>query len=174
MLEGAPLAECRATRLPVIGNVDIERERAFRPDVAAVVDLRHDLVAEIQSRARDSGLGRRHRETHEGRRARGLAWRLSELRNLVELANARLLVDPVEHKADDHQQRHAQAAPQRRRVRSVEQFDVVDVVGVVAADILLSHETGGAQRSEIWGGLSEWVASGGNMSNSFMRSFSIT
>jgi hypothetical protein len=36
-------------RLPVIGNVDVEYERAFRPDVAAVVDLRHDLVAEIQS-----------------------------------------------------------------------------------------------------------------------------
>src|SRR5262249_37204847 len=42
--EGAPLAEERAVRLPVIGNLDVERERALRPGVAAVVDLRHDLV----------------------------------------------------------------------------------------------------------------------------------
>src|SRR5215813_1176399 len=60
--EGAPLAEERAVRLPVIGNLDVERERALRPGVAAVVDLRHDLVAEIQSRALDSGLAWRHRE----------------------------------------------------------------------------------------------------------------
>jgi hypothetical protein len=42
-----------------------------------------------------------------------------------------------------------QTAPQRRRVRSVEQFDVVDVVVVVAAYILLSHETGCAQRRDV-------------------------
>ena len=36
--EGAPLAERRAVRLPVIGKLDVERERAFRPGVAAVVD----------------------------------------------------------------------------------------------------------------------------------------
>src|SRR5262249_19152194 len=94
-------------------------ERALRPGVTAVVDLRHDLVAEAQSRALDSGLAWRHGETHEGRRARGLALRLSELRNLVELANARLLVAHAEHTPDDHQERHAQAPPQRRRVRSV-------------------------------------------------------
>src|SRR6266487_684332 len=89
--EGAPLAERWAVRLPVIGDLDVEGERALRPGVTAVVDLRHDLVAEIQSRALDSGLAWRHRETHEGRRARGLALRLSGLRNLVELANARLV-----------------------------------------------------------------------------------
>src|SRR5260370_4469832 len=148
--EGALLAEEPAVRLPVIGDLDVESERALRPGVAAVVDLRHDLVAEVQPRALDSGLGRRHRETHEGRRARWLAWRLAELRNLVELANARLVVDQLEHDPDDHQQRQAQAAPKRRRVWSVEQFDVVDVVVVVAADILLSHETGGAQRRNVF------------------------
>src|SRR6516225_4134345 len=131
-------------------EMDDERERALRPGVAAVVDLRHDLVAEIQSRAFDSGVAWRHSETHEGRRARRLSLRLSELRNLVELANARLLVDYAEHDPDDHQERHAQAPPQRRRVRSVEQFDVVDVVGVVAADILLGHETGGTQRRDVF------------------------
>src|SRR5215470_5240043 len=131
--EGAALAEERAVRLPVIGDLDVEGERALWQSVAAVVDLRHDLVAEIQFRAFDSVLAWRHRETHEGRRAHGLALRLSELRNLVELANARLLVDQAEHDPDDHQERHAQAPPQRRRVRSVEQFDVVDVVVVVAA-----------------------------------------
>src|SRR5215468_8973393 len=115
--EGAPLAEERAVRLPVIGNLDVERERAPRPGVAAVVDLRHDLVAEIQSRALDSGLAWRHRETHEGRRARGFALRLSKLSNLVELADRKLLVDQDEHNPDDHQERHAQAAPHRRRVR---------------------------------------------------------
>src|SRR5262245_38818297 len=148
--EGAPLAEERAVRLPVIRDLDVEGERALRPGVAAVVDLRHDLVAEIQSRALDSGLAWRHRETHEGRRARRVSLRLSELRNLVELANVRLFVDHAEHHPDDHQERHAQAPPQRRRVRSVEQFDVVDVVGVVAADILLGHETGGAQRRDVF------------------------
>src|SRR5262245_17482554 len=50
----APLAEERAVRLPVIGDLDVEGERALRPGIAAVVDLRHDLVAEIQSRALDS------------------------------------------------------------------------------------------------------------------------
>src|SRR6516164_858794 len=147
--EGAALAEERAVRLPIIRDLDVEGERALRPGVAAVVDLRHDLVAEVQFRALDPWLARRHRETHEGRRARGLALRLSELRNLVELANAWLLVDHAEHHPDDHQERHAQAPPQRRRVRSVEQFDVVDVVVEVSADILLSHETGGAQRDVI-------------------------
>src|SRR5262245_38335195 len=86
--EGAPLAKRWAVRLPVIGNLDVERKRAFRPEVGAVVDLRHDLVAEVESRALDSGLVRRHRETHESWRARGLALRLSKLRNLVELADA--------------------------------------------------------------------------------------
>src|SRR5215467_4677502 len=149
--EDAALAEERAVCLPIIGDLDVEGERALRLGVAAVVDLRHDLVAEIQSRALDSGLAWGHRKTHEGRRARGLALRLSELRNLVELANARLLVDHDEHNPDDHQERHAQAAPHRRRVRSVEQFDVVDVVVMVAADVLLSHETGGAQGRDVIG-----------------------
>jgi hypothetical protein len=39
IVEGAPLAERWAVRLPVIGNLNVERERAFRPDVTAVVDL---------------------------------------------------------------------------------------------------------------------------------------
>src|SRR3984893_8787232 len=146
--EGALLAEERAVRLPVIGDLDVEGERALRPGVAAVVDLRHDLVAEVQPRALDSGLVRRHREAHEGRRARGLALRLSEFRNLVELAHGRPRVDHAKHDPEDHQERHAQAAPQRRRVRSVEQFDVVDVGVVVAADVLLSHETPGAERRD--------------------------
>src|SRR6476659_8899111 len=133
--EGAPLAERWAVRLPVIGNLDVERERAFRSNVAAVVDLRHDLVAEVESRALNSGLARRHRETHKGRCARGLALRLSKLRNLVELAYGRLLVDHAQHDAEERQNRHAQTAPQRRRARSVEQFNVVDVVVVIAADI---------------------------------------
>jgi hypothetical protein len=41
--------------LPFIGYLDVERERTFRPDVVAIVDLRHDLVAEVQPRALDSG-----------------------------------------------------------------------------------------------------------------------
>jgi hypothetical protein len=32
--KGAPLAERWAVRLPVIGNLDVERERAFRSNVA--------------------------------------------------------------------------------------------------------------------------------------------
>src|SRR5262244_1394339 len=73
--EGAPLAEERAVRLPVIRDLDVEGERALRPGVAAVVDLRHDLGADVQSRALASGLAWRHRGTHEGRRARGLSLR---------------------------------------------------------------------------------------------------
>jgi hypothetical protein len=53
------------------------------------------------------------------------------------------------HDPEERQNWYAQAPPQRRRVRSVEQFDVVDVVIVIAADILLSHETGGAQRRDV-------------------------
>src|SRR5262249_58096579 len=54
--EGAPLVKERAVRLPIIGDLDVEGERALRPGVAAVVNLRHDLVAEVESRALDSGL----------------------------------------------------------------------------------------------------------------------
>src|SRR5262249_22116086 len=126
-------------------------ERALRPGVTAVVDLRHDLVAEVQSRALDSGLAWRHRETHEGRRARGLALPLPGPPIVGGRANARFLAPPPKPTPDDQKGRLANAPPQRRRVRSVEQFDVVDVVVMVAADILLSHETGGAQRRDVIG-----------------------
>jgi hypothetical protein len=42
--------ERRAVPLPVIGNVDVERERAFRSDVAAVVDLRHRTARQAKTK----------------------------------------------------------------------------------------------------------------------------
>jgi hypothetical protein len=42
--EGTPLAKRRAVRLPVIGDVDVECEHAFRSNIAAIVDLRHERV----------------------------------------------------------------------------------------------------------------------------------
>src|SRR5262245_18376493 len=45
--EGAPLAEERAVRLPIIGDLVVEGERALRPGVSAVVYLRHDLVGPV-------------------------------------------------------------------------------------------------------------------------------
>ena len=56
--------------------------------------------------------------------------------------------DHAKHDPEDRQDPDTEAAPQRRGVRSVEQFDVIDVVVVVTADILLGDETGGEQRRE--------------------------
>src|SRR5262249_9151247 len=107
----APLTEERAVRLPVIGDLDVEGERALRPGVAAVVDLRHALVAETVSRALDSGLSRRPGEPDEGGRGGGFALRLFDLCNLVERANARFFVAKNKDTPDDHKERHAQAPP---------------------------------------------------------------
>src|SRR5262245_55000726 len=74
----APLAG-RAVGLALVGDLDVEPERAFRRGVAAIVDLRHDLVAEVQGFARNARLLGRYEEAHELRRARRLARRLAQL-----------------------------------------------------------------------------------------------
>src|SRR5262249_19166671 len=76
-------------------------------------------------------------EPNEGRGRGGLAWPFSEPRIWVGRANAGFFAAHANPPPAAHKGGLPNAPPQRRRVRSVEQFDVVDVVGVVAADILL-------------------------------------
>ena len=92
--ERAPLFERRAGRFPFVGELDVEGELSLRRGIAAVEYLRHDLVAEVEAVAGDSRLIRRvDQQAHELRRARRLAGRLSQLRDRVQLADRRLLVD---------------------------------------------------------------------------------
>src|SRR5262249_21785539 len=60
-----------------------EREHPLGRRNPAVVDLRHDLVSEIQIFALDPGLFWRNQKSHEGRRSRRLARGLSKLGNLI-------------------------------------------------------------------------------------------
>src|SRR5215475_7562403 len=95
ILEGAPLAKRWTDSRTVISHLDVESEGAFRLTVASVVDLRHDLVAEIQRLAIDPRLLRRDHQAHERRRFRGFGSWFAELSDLVQLTDARFLVDIV-------------------------------------------------------------------------------
>src|SRR5208283_2884886 len=78
-------------------------------------------------------------------RPRGLTRQLLKLCDLIELTDCWFLVDPTEDKTRDEQCRDACAPPKCRCVRGVSQFDVVDVVCSVSANILLGEEIGGPQ-----------------------------
>src|SRR5262249_3229300 len=75
-----------------------------------------------------------------------LAWRLAELSDLVELADARLAVDDRKNDPSDRDDRQAEASPHGGGVRRVAQLDVVDVVVPVAGDVVHREEAPGAQR----------------------------
>src|SRR4051812_6233329 len=73
LLERPPLAYRRPVGLALIGHFNVECERPFRHRITTVIDLRHDLVAEIELLALDPGLFWRDEETHERRRSCRLA-----------------------------------------------------------------------------------------------------
>ena len=140
------LRERRPARLPFVGHLDVERQRAFRGRVAPIEDLRHDLVAEIELRARNARLMLGDQQAHELGRARRSSFRLAELGDRVQLTDARFAVDIAERQAHFQQKRRARGTSRRRRVGSVAQFDIVDVLRVTAADVLLSDEVGRSKR----------------------------
>jgi hypothetical protein len=61
----------------------------------------------------------------------------------------RLLVGQIEKDRLDEQDRCPESAPPAGGIGRVAQFSVIDVIGPVAADILLSEEAGGTQRLEV-------------------------
>src|SRR5262245_12431645 len=87
----------------------------------------------------------------EGWRVRSLVLRLAEFGNLIKLADTGSLIDVIEHHTGDDQDGHAEAAAPDRGIRRVAQFRIVDVVRVVAADILLRDEARRAQRGRMAG-----------------------
>ena len=129
-----------------IGGLDAEGERALRHRVAAIVDLRHDLVAEIEIIAHDHRLLGHDGQLHELRRARRLIRRLGQLRDLIDLPERRLFVGKLQRDAGGHQHRHAEAAAKQGGVRGVAQHGLVDAVHLLATDVLLRDEICGRQR----------------------------
>src|SRR5215472_1341249 len=74
-----------------------------------------------------------------------------QLRDLIELADRRFLVDAAEDQARHEQRAEAGAPPKRRGVGRVLEFGVIEVVGRVAADVLLRGEARRAQRLGVIG-----------------------
>ena len=146
VLERAPYPDGRPLRLPLIGHLDGERERPPGRWIAAVEDLRHDLVAKVEIGAGDPRLVRGDEQAHELGCARRAPFRLAELRDRIELTHGRLFVDPTEHEANRHEERRPGAATRNGDVGRIAQLRVVDEVGVGAADVLLRDEVGGSKR----------------------------
>ena len=78
----------------------------FGDGIALVEDVRHHLVAEIEVVPWNPRLIRRDEQAHELGRARRIAVRLSQLRDRVQLTDARLLIDAPEHQTHRQQDRH--------------------------------------------------------------------
>ena len=87
--ERPPLLRYRPRRLAVVGDLDVERQRAFGRRIAAIEDLRHDLVPEVEALSLDSRLVGRDEQSHELRRVRDLACGLAELGDLIQLPDRR-------------------------------------------------------------------------------------
>src|SRR5215813_15428744 len=81
--EGAPLAELRASRRAVVGNLDMKGQRPFRHRIALVEDLRHDLIPEVERVALDTRLINGDEQPHERGRSSGGARPLVQLRDLI-------------------------------------------------------------------------------------------
>ena len=75
----------------------------------------------------------------------GSSFGLPKLGDLIELANAGIFVDPAERRACNDQNRPPCAAPPKCCVGRVAQLRVVDVVRIIATNVLLRYEICGAQ-----------------------------
>jgi len=106
ILERPPFVDRQAVCLAFIGHLDVERERPLWHWIPMVVDLRHDFITKIRTFAFNFRLRCRNQEAHEGRRLGRLVIRLSELGNLIQLADTGFLVDPIEHHPRDDQDCH--------------------------------------------------------------------
>src|ERR1044072_377730 len=105
----------RATRHAIVSHLDGEREGPLRLRVAAIVDLRHDLVAHVELLALDPRLFRRREKADVRWRSRGLARRFPKLGDLVELTQTHVPVGDEEKHARNQQDHDiAELAPERR------------------------------------------------------------
>ena len=113
--------------------------------VPSVKNLRHNFVAEIQCLTGDSRLGGINKQAHEGRRSGRLALRFTEFRYLVELSLRWFLVDLAKEYCFDKQNRYPKAATPTGGIRSIAQFGIINVIGAIAADVLLRNKIGRTQ-----------------------------
>jgi hypothetical protein len=72
VLKRAPFPRRRSALLAFVRHPDVERQRALRERIAAIEDLRHDLVAEIEIGALDPWLIARDAKPQELRGPRRL------------------------------------------------------------------------------------------------------
>jgi hypothetical protein len=80
--------------------------------IAAIVDLGHDLVAEIERFAGDDRLFGDDGELYELRGSRRFVRRLAQFGDLIDLPNGGLSLGALEGDAGGQQRRDAQAAPE--------------------------------------------------------------
>src|SRR4030095_8793730 len=83
--ERPPLLRYQPRRMHVGGVLYVVRLRVFGRRIAAIEDLRHDLVPEVEALSLDSRLVWRDEQSHELRRARGLACGVCQAGRFVRL-----------------------------------------------------------------------------------------
>src|SRR5262245_40157429 len=105
VLESAAQTERRARRLALVGDLDVERERALGRRIALIEDLGHDFVADVEVGPGDHRLAFGDEQPHELRCSRRLTGGLPKFRNRIELAEGALLIDPAEDRGDCDQDR---------------------------------------------------------------------
>src|SRR5438270_2581948 len=105
-----------------VGGLDIEDELAFRRGVARVVDVGHDLVAEVEVIAGDDRLSRGNGKLHELGGARRLGRWFLKLGDLVDLPDGRLFLGLFEHNPGQDKNGHAAAAASDGGIRRVAQL----------------------------------------------------
>src|ERR1019366_7050507 len=108
-----------------VGGLDIEDELAFRRGVARVVDVGHDLVAEIEVVASDDRLFPGNGELHERGVAGRPGTRFPELGDLVDLPDGGLFLGLFEHDPGQDENGHAAAPAGDGGVRRVAQLGVI-------------------------------------------------
>src|ERR1051325_10653055 len=104
--DGAAQIEAGAAGDARVGGLDAEGEAPLR----GLVDLGHDLVADVEALAWYDRLLRRDEELHELGRARRLAGGLPHLGDLVELPDGVLFVGDGEGDRGDEKGRQGRSA----------------------------------------------------------------
>ena len=144
--ERTPLkTHCSLSRA-LIGHLNLEGESAFRQRIASVKNLCHDFVAKIQGLTVYPGLFGRDEQTHELRGSRGDVFLLAELGDLVQLSDRGFLIRAEEDCACNEQDRQPAPATPGAGVGGVACLRIVDVVGMISADVLLGDKVGGPKR----------------------------
>src|SRR5262249_1734447 len=124
--------------------------------IAAIKNLRHDFITEIQIGAFNPGLLRRNDQAHELGTTRGFALGFTELGYLIKLTVGGLAIDELKHQSLNENNRRPPAPAISMNVRRVSQLGVIDVVRARAGDVLLREKACCADRlGMIW--ICGWV-----------------